>query len=83
MVMPPPLENAAGSVLALGVPALVTVWVTVWLVDEPHPAITNAATPPRAAPPMTGIRRLSLCMAICSLLIHRLIAYRTESSQQL
>src|ERR1700744_5455290 len=71
MVMPAPLENAVGSVLELDAPALVTVCVTVWLVVEPHPAITKAATPPTAAAPVTGIHRLSLRMAICSLLIHR------------
>jgi hypothetical protein len=82
MVMPPPLENAAGSVFELDSPALVTVWVTVWLVDEPHPAITSAATPPRTAPPVTGIHRLSLRMAICSTPDSSLAAYRTKSARQ-
>ncbi len=76
-VRPPPLENAAGSVLELDAPALVTVCVTVWLVVEPHPATTNAATPARTAPPVTGIRRLSLRMVIGSTPDSSLAAYRT------
>jgi hypothetical protein len=73
IVIPPPLENAAGSLVELEALGLVTVLVTVWLVDEPHAAIATAAMPPRTAPPMIWIRRLSLRMAIGSLLNHRLL----------
>jgi hypothetical protein len=66
----------------LAAPELVTVWVTVWLVDEPHPAITRAATPARTAPPVTGIHRLSLRMAIGSTPDSSLVAYGTESARQ-
>ena len=81
-VMPPPLENAAGSVLELDAPALVTVCVTVWLVGRAAPcdhqccdAAEDGAADDRD-PPAESVHGYLFTPD------SSLAAYRTESARQ-